>query len=90
MSSLTYKPIEKCPKCGTKTHLFSTMRLGCVRHWIEFCLNCGWFKFIERPKGQEMVFLQIHGVNATDDELRFINEVLKNYEEGAEGILKLR
>jgi len=87
--ALFYEPKVKCPKCGKKTKTFETVKFGYTLRWIEFCLGCGWFKFVERPRGREALFLQIHGVDATPEELKIINRILKEYEEGAEGTLKI-
>ena len=81
MSSLTYKVKEQCPECGSKTHSFGTQMITYQRIWMEFCKKCGWFKFVERPKGQSMLKLQIEGVNATDEELGIINKILSKAEE---------
>ena len=53
--------------------------------WMEFCIECGWFRFVEKPKGQSMLRLQIYGVKATDEELEIINRILSKAEEGSEG-----
>lgn len=85
MASLTYKKKEKCPKCKAKTHVFASDPVfSHSRVWIEFCKVCGWFHFVQRPVGEEKLRLQIHGVDATDEELVIINKILKT-EEGREG-----
>jgi len=85
MSSLTYKLKSKCPECSSKTSFFGTHKISYLHVWIEFCKDCGWFNFVARPRGQEMLRLQIHGVNASDEELEIINKILSKSEEKTEG-----
>lgn len=86
MSSLTYEPKTKCPKCNAITFTFGSVEIvEASRKWIEFCKRCGWFYFVKRPCGEAAFRLQVYGVDASDEELEIINKILKYAEEKTEG-----